>query len=242
MVLDTSLLNTQHYKVQNKGKVEQSKERSCAPLHFVVVAIEKAAFMSPSTTVTNFILLYMISSSSSCRAASTYIPDPLSPLLPIVHRFWQVLMATSHIPTELLYVYSSWPSCFCSAICRGLIWYKQMHFNWFHILYSSEVSRIWRKSEFDGEVPVLEIWRVWSTPSLPLLVCPFWSGVVVPLRVPSMDQIDLLKNYSYLIWPCPKKILFFFYKKSRIQFWRSAEWGVIHQLQSSQFWTVHESW
>ena len=30
MVLDTSLLNTQHYKVRIKGKVEQSKERSSA--------------------------------------------------------------------------------------------------------------------------------------------------------------------------------------------------------------------
>ena len=28
------------------------------------------------------------SSSLSCRAASTDIPDPLSPPLPIVHRFW----------------------------------------------------------------------------------------------------------------------------------------------------------
>ena len=30
MVLDTSLLNTQQYKVRIKGKVEQSKERSSA--------------------------------------------------------------------------------------------------------------------------------------------------------------------------------------------------------------------
>ena len=30
MVLDTSLLNTQHYKVGLKGKVEQSRERSSA--------------------------------------------------------------------------------------------------------------------------------------------------------------------------------------------------------------------
>ena len=29
MVLDTSLLNTQQYKVRIKGKVEQSWERSC---------------------------------------------------------------------------------------------------------------------------------------------------------------------------------------------------------------------
>ena len=30
MVLDISFLNTQHYKVRIKGKVEQSKERSSA--------------------------------------------------------------------------------------------------------------------------------------------------------------------------------------------------------------------
>ena len=30
MVLDASLLNTQHYKIRIKGKVEQSRERSSA--------------------------------------------------------------------------------------------------------------------------------------------------------------------------------------------------------------------
>ena len=30
MVLDTSLLNTQHYKVHIKGKVEQTREKSSA--------------------------------------------------------------------------------------------------------------------------------------------------------------------------------------------------------------------
>ena len=30
MVLDAALLNTQHYKVQIKGKVEQSRERGSA--------------------------------------------------------------------------------------------------------------------------------------------------------------------------------------------------------------------
>ena len=33
MVLDASLLNTQHYKVRIKGKVEQSRERSSALLY-----------------------------------------------------------------------------------------------------------------------------------------------------------------------------------------------------------------
>ena len=50
MVLDTSLLNTQRCKVRIKGKVEQSREI------LSVVAIEKGAFGSPSTTVANLIL------------------------------------------------------------------------------------------------------------------------------------------------------------------------------------------
>ena len=55
MVLDTSLLNTQQYKVHIKGKVEQFWERiSALLLHLGVVAIEKGAFGSPSTKVANF--------------------------------------------------------------------------------------------------------------------------------------------------------------------------------------------
>ena len=60
MVLDTSLLNTQQYKVRIKGKVEQSRERSSPPLHLGVVAIEKGAFGSPSTTVVNFIYAFNV--------------------------------------------------------------------------------------------------------------------------------------------------------------------------------------
>ena len=56
MVLDAALLNTQHYKVRIKGKVEQSWEWSCTPLHFGVVAIEKGAFGLPSTEVANLLL------------------------------------------------------------------------------------------------------------------------------------------------------------------------------------------
>ena len=54
MVLDVALLSTQHYKVRVKGKVEQWKEWSSAPLHLDVVAMEKGAFGSPSTIVANF--------------------------------------------------------------------------------------------------------------------------------------------------------------------------------------------
>ena len=62
MVLDASLLNTQHYKVRIKGKVEQSREGVAPPpLHIVVVAIEKGAFGLPSTMVANFTLLTYMS-------------------------------------------------------------------------------------------------------------------------------------------------------------------------------------
>ena len=61
MELDTTLLNTQHYKVRFKGKVEQSWEWSSAPpLHLGVVAIEKGAFGSPSTMVANLTLFCSI--------------------------------------------------------------------------------------------------------------------------------------------------------------------------------------
>ena len=50
MVFDTSLLNSQHWKVHIKDKVEQSRD---------VVAIEKGAFGSPSTMVINFTFYFI---------------------------------------------------------------------------------------------------------------------------------------------------------------------------------------
>ena len=61
MVLDTSLLNTQQYKVRIKGKVEQSREKSSAPsLHLSVVVIEKEAFWSSCATVANLLMYIYI--------------------------------------------------------------------------------------------------------------------------------------------------------------------------------------
>ena len=57
MVLDANLLNTQHYKVRIKGKMEQSSEWSSALLYICVVAIVKGAFGLPSTAVTNVFFL-----------------------------------------------------------------------------------------------------------------------------------------------------------------------------------------
>ena len=59
ILLDAALLNTRHYKLKNKGKVDQSREWSSAPLHLGVVAIEKRAFGSPTTMVANFTFLFI---------------------------------------------------------------------------------------------------------------------------------------------------------------------------------------
>ena len=54
MVFDAFFLNTQHFKGWLKRKGKQLRERSNAlPLHLGVVAIDKVAFRTPSTTVVN---------------------------------------------------------------------------------------------------------------------------------------------------------------------------------------------
>ena len=49
----------------------------------------------------------------------------------------------------------------------------------------------------DGKAPeMLELWEIQSTPSLPLLKCPLWPGVVAPDRDLSMGQIELFDIIS----------------------------------------------
>ena len=179
MVLDASLLNTQHYNVRikskwsNPGKVEApSPTPRCSSywkrnirvlldygrptysliylgnLRMVKYRRNNAlnfTFYIKDVTVRGLCYLFEVKEpilcvyqegivfclcvwisykiywyiSSSCRAISTDIPDPLSAHVPIVHRFRQVLWATPRILTELLCVGSSWSPCFCSAMWRG---------------------------------------------------------------------------------------------------------------------------
>ena len=53
IVLDATLLSTQHYKVRIKGNGAIQGMEQCPLLHLSVVAIEKGAFWSPSNKVTN---------------------------------------------------------------------------------------------------------------------------------------------------------------------------------------------
>ena len=74
--------------------------------HFLIIIIIRYLKSNSCVQVIYFTLEVLISS-SSCRAASTDIPDPLSPLLPIIHRLWQFFRVTSCVLTYLLYMCSS---------------------------------------------------------------------------------------------------------------------------------------
>ena len=71
----------------------------------------------------SFVCTHLNGSLSSCHAISTDISDPLSPHLPIVHCFRQILRATFHMGQELLYAGSNWTFCLCSSIWRGPLEY-----------------------------------------------------------------------------------------------------------------------
>ena len=63
-----------------------------------------------------FDVMVFTSSSSSCHAASTDLPDPLSPPVSVVHCAREIFKTTSCIGTELLYIGSS---CLCSSMWWG---------------------------------------------------------------------------------------------------------------------------
>ena len=92
--------------------------------------------------------MYISSSLSSCRTMSTEIPDPLSPLFPILHCFRQVFKATSRIGTELLSVGSSRSSCLCSSMCRV----PQEYITYESVLTYRAVSCMFGSSNLDSFV------------------------------------------------------------------------------------------
>ena len=117
-------------------------------------------------------LKWLMPSSSSRRAASTDIPDPLSPRLPIIHRLRQVFRVTSSIITELLYVCSSRSSCFGLAMCGGT------HHLRSRPCFSSSVQHVWfvQPVQFSrqvvGDRTVGALWGVATRTCLILLAKP----------------------------------------------------------------------
>ena len=75
-------------------------------------------------------------------------------------------------------------------------WGCRIH--WLHLCRGVRLHQpvfwIWHLTASDGEIPVLEFLRMWSTPSVPLLPGPLWPGVVEPYRDLSMGQIEMFVN------------------------------------------------
>ena len=59
MVSDAALLNTQHYKIMNKGKWNNPGKGVAPSLHFGFVANEKGAFRSSLTTIGQITNIYI---------------------------------------------------------------------------------------------------------------------------------------------------------------------------------------
>ena len=139
-----------------------------------------------------YIYIYIyISSSSSCHAISTNIPDPLSPHLPIVRCFRQILKVTSRISTELLYVGSNWTSCLCSSMWRG----PREYVNHELIPTYQVVSRVSSSSNFDS-------FRDGLLVGLYLLLC----GVLSPGLVQYCSQhsrVIAVKLFLHPFSQCP---------------------------------------
>ena len=70
---------------------------------------------------------------------------------------------------------------------------------------------VWHKTAPDGDAPLQEIWKIRSIPPLPLLPCPLWIGVVVPVRVLFLAQIDLFEIIH--IWLYRVQKIFYNYTK-----------------------------
>ena len=79
-------------------------------------------------------------SSSSCRAGSTDIPDPLSPFLPIVHRPLAGLQDNipyPHIAAECMFVLGV-------LLLHGHVWGSiRVHLLWVRPCFSSSVLHVW---------------------------------------------------------------------------------------------------
>ena len=91
-------------------------------------------------------LLDVIDLSSSCRTASTDLPDPLSPPVSILFRPQEVFQATSCISEEWLYIGSSWTSYLCSSMWKG----PWEHITYEFILTSPPVSHMPGSSNLDS--------------------------------------------------------------------------------------------
>ena len=67
------------------------------------------------------------------------------------------------------------------------------------LLLGMTLNCMWQWGSTSGDLGSVE-----NTLSFSLFSSPLWAGVVVPIRITCMGQIDMLKHYSSSIGPCAK--------------------------------------
>ena len=120
----------------------------------------------------------------------------------IQHKAWNILLQFCRLSINTNY--SNHPLCFYSY-CQNFIcprvsmrngpvgWDRRIHR--LHLCWGVKILECpdYGIKQSDGRAPVmLELWRMWSTPSLPSLPGPLRLGVVAPERALSVGQIELI--------------------------------------------------
>ena len=60
-----------------------------------------------------------------------------------------------------------------------------------YLLHKGKTPWVWHKAAWCGS----SAWALGDISLLPVIPVPLFPGMIVPVRVPSMSQIDLFENY-----------------------------------------------
>ena len=98
---------------------------------------------------------------------------------------------------DLWLLLPSWMGCriYWLHLCRGLRPPTTTH--------THNESPRYDTKQSDGEVPVmLELWGMWRTPSLPLLPCALWPGMVAPEKGPNynLNRTNSILMLNWIVW------------------------------------------
>ena len=120
------------------------------------------------------------------------------------------------LDSDVIYIWTLWTFCVQVWICLFRVSISDYVTRASHNLFSSvgrswrkrrlhpfphkqRVHRVWHSIAPDGEDPLLELRRMWSTTSLPLFLGPLLFELVVPVRVPSKSQTELFNPFQRII-------------------------------------------
>ena len=166
----------------------------------------------------------MIPIKDNCVQTNDYLPDPISPRFSIVHRSRGVFQAISCVSTELWYIDSSWSSCLCTSMWRGL----QEYVNYEFVLTSPVVPRMSGSSNFDRfrdgwQVAVHLLFCVVRPPGLVQYGSQYFCVIAVKFFSISLDSVYVVHPYSSIDTITAWKNCVLFYRSGLSSIWPIAD-------------------